>query len=720
MWTRHGILTETMSSILILDDRKTNQRIYARLAADLDDQADVTVFSDPLQALGWLEENAADLVVTDYKMPQMDGAEFTRLLRNRPTNADVPVVVITAYEDRSFRMRALEAGATDFLQSPIDPGEFVVRARNLLAMHRQQKASRAQADVLNQELAVQNESLQLLVQHGDAALAQVIDTVPCMLSAADRQGRCVFVNAMQARIAGAPPGRLVGAGVAAVFGAEQAERSLALDRVVFESGRPLSGYEEEYAAPDGVRRVLLTTKTPLRGSDGAVTSVLTTSLDVTEQKFAEARLRHMAQHDTLTDLPNRSLLTERLRREMARGRRGTRSFALHLLDLDRFQYVNDAHGHPLGDRLLREVARRLRGIARADDMVARLGGDEFAVLQTDVAGNEDAVAFACRALNALAAPCRIGGREIEVSASIGIAMHPRDGRDGEELLRNADLALYRAKEDGGCYHFYAADMDRHAREAVHLEADLRAALGRQEFLLHYQPQMNLRSRRILGVEALLRWQRPGFGLLRPGEFLAVAEATGLILPINVWVLQEACRQAARWQAAGMPLRMSVNLSPIQFRKQDLLALVQEALAITGLDPLLLDLELTEGMLMENADRSAATLRELRQLGVGTSIDDFGTGYSALNYVKHFPVDRIKIDQSFVRNVTEDPSDAAIVRAVVNMGHSLKLQVTAEGVETAAQLAHLCAEDCDEVQGDHLSPPVPAAEIPALLQRRHRA
>ncbi|WBV41930.1 EAL domain-containing protein [Pseudoroseomonas cervicalis] len=714
-----------MATILILDDRSTNRDIFSRLALSLERDVQVEAFGDPQAALDWLAGHEADLVVTDFRMPGMDGAEFTRRLRalppppgGAPGAADAPVIVITAYNDRAYRMRALEAGATDFLLSPVDHYEFLTRARNLLRMRWQQQVIQRRAESLEQALQHSTRAREEMLRDSRAALAQVIDTVPAMISAADRQGRCVFVNAAQAEFAGTTPEALAGQPVERLFSRERAARSRALDALVFETGQPLPGREEETEGPDGQARIFSTTKAPLHNARGEVVAVLTTSLEITDRKLAERRLGHMAHHDALTGLPNRAFLRDRLRRELARGRRGDHAFALLFLDLDRFKAVNDALGHHVGDALLRTVAQRLKATARAEDLVARLGGDEFAIVQTAIQGPEDAAALAQRIMAALAAPVEADGHNLSAAASIGITLSPRDGADPDELLRNADLAMYRAKAEGRHgWRFFAAAMDARAREAMQIEAELRAALGRGEFELHYQPQVELRGSRVTGAEALLRWRRHGHGLCGPGSFLAIAEETGLIVPINEWVLREACRQAAAWAAEGLPpVRMGVNLSPVQFRRQDVRGLVAQVLRETGLPPDRLDLELTEGILMEQDAATASGLQALRALGVRISVDDFGTGYSSLNYVKNFPVDRLKIDQSFVRGMTSEPNDAAIVRTIVDLGHMLRLQVVAEGVETEAQLARLRAEGCDEVQGFYYSEALPAEGFARLLRQ----
>jgi diguanylate cyclase (GGDEF)-like protein/PAS domain S-box-containing protein len=698
-----------MSVIVILDDRATNRKIFGKLAASIEPDADVHSFGDPLDALAWLDDHTPDLVVTDYKMPSMNGAEFIRRFREHSRLAEIPVIVITVYEEREFRLQALQAGATDFLLSPVDHQEFITRARNLLKLRHQQQLLASRAVSLERELEHKDEAL----RDSSERLAQVIDTVPIMISAADRDGRFLFVNAYQTALAGCDPTAVVGKDMDLLFGEDYGSRSRALDRKVFKSGAALPGFEETIVDRNGEKRVFLTTKSPLRDRSNAVTAVLTTSLDISDHKRAEDHLLHMAQHDSLTGLPNRTLLSDRLRRELVLARRGDRPFAVHRINLDEFKNVNDALGHSVGDTFLMGVARRLLSLVKDDDTVARIGGDEFAVVQTN-ATHEEAVELADRIVAAITAPFEFGDERIEVKASVGVSIHPDDGKDGQELLKNADLAMYRAKGEGGNqFRFYAADMHSRAREALALDSNLREALSQRQFVLHFQPQIDLRSRRIVGAEALLRWQTPQRGLIGPGEFLPRAEQTGLILPINEWVLREACREAATWQRRGLPpLRIGVNLSSIQFQKQNVPLLVARVLAETGLDPRRLDLELTESMLLEQTDTVVRDLQQLRELGVGISIDDFGTRYSSLAYVKHFPVDRLKIDQSFVRDLGSNPHDAAIVRAIVSLGHSLELEVIAEGVESTEQVTLLQSEGCDEVQGYLFGKPMPSGEFVA--------
>jgi diguanylate cyclase (GGDEF)-like protein/PAS domain S-box-containing protein len=684
-----------MPLIVILDDRVTNRNIFARLAASIEEGVEVETYGDPVEALEALARRTPDLVITDFKMPHMNGAEFIRRFRMRPECADVPVVVLTVYEERSFRLSALEAGATDFLLSPVDHHEFLTRARNLLRLRRQQEIIKSRAFVLERELQESEQTREEVLRDSRERLAQVIDTMPAMISAADREGRCVFVNAYQASIYGLDPLAAMGQDLATLLHDERSRRSRMLDELVFRSGKALPSFEEEVVDRSGAKRTFLT-----------------------DRKAAERHLVHIAHHDGLTGLPNRTLLQDRLRREIARARRGDRFLALHLIDLDRFKAINDALGHHAGDELLNAIAGRLKAAVREVDTVARLGGDEFAILQTDVARPEDAFELAQRVIETMSEPFMIGGNEVVTGASLGIAMHPTDGHDPEELLKNADLAMYRAKAEGrDTYRHFASHMDAAARQDIALEADLRHAIARREFVLHYQPQIDLRTGRIVGAEALVRWERPGHGLVRPGDFLPLAEETGLIIPINEWVLHEACREAKSWTTLGLPdLRIAVNLSPIQFRRQNVRELVVAVLKQTGLAPRLLELELTENIVLDNTEAVTRDIRELQELGVSFSLDDFGTGYSSLAYIKNFPVNRLKIDQCFVRNLKTDPNDAAIVRAVINLGHSLNLEVLAEGVETAEQVAALRADGCDEVQGFFFSKAVAADEFIALAKR----
>lgn len=700
-----------MPLVVILDDRATNRHIFSRLAHSIDPAIEARAFGEPVEALAWLSQpgNMPDLVVTDFKMPGMNGAEFTRNMRALPHLEDVPVVVVTVYEDRDFRLDALQAGATDFLTSPVDHREFVTRARNLLMLRRQQLA-------LKQQLASREHSWQAALRDSSERLAQVIDTVPAIISATDARGRLIFRNAGHAALHGSA-GALPRAVEDQDENAASRDGHAHLDRLVFRSNEALPSFEEEVFDALGRRRVLLTTKAPLRDGFGEVASVLTTSLDITARKEAEAQITHVAQHDTLTGLPNRLLFSDRLHRELASLRREGRGFALLMLDLDDFRSVNELFGQAAGDRLLNAVGRRLRALLRESDTAARLGGDEFAVLQTDIGGPGDVANLAARIKASLAEPGLLDALDRPLEITMGVTLAPEDGEDPEILLRNAELAMYNAREEGGgCWRFYSAEMDAKARELFELDIALRRAVERNEFVLHYQPQIDMRTGRIIGAEALVRWERPGQGMVSPGLFLPRLEETGLIVPMSEWVLREACAEAQAWTRAGLPpLKIGVNVSPVQLKRQSLCDIVPGVLRETGLAPHRLELELTENVLMDNSEVVARDLARLRRLGVRFALDDFGTGYSSFRYVKNLPVDRLKIDQYFIRHFGEEASDLAIVQAIVGLAHSLGFEVIAEGVETMEQMALLVKLGCPEGQGYLFSRPLPADQFVAFAR-----
>jgi diguanylate cyclase (GGDEF)-like protein/PAS domain S-box-containing protein len=450
----------------------------------------------------------------------------------------------------------------------------------------------------------------------------------------------------------------------------------------------------------GTTRNFELTLEPLHDAAGTVAGLTGAAVDITDRKAAEARIEYLAHHDALTGLPNRVLLRDRMMQALAVATRAGTRLALLFLDLDRFKHVNDSLGHLIGDQLLRDVAERVRGCVRASDTVCRQGGDEFLVLLSVVQDGESVARIADKILGAMAVPFEIEGHVITTSFSIGISLFPDDAADFDSLLRQADTALYHAKEGGrSAFRFFTDPMNVAAMERMRLETNLRHVLERGELYLEYQPQVDLDTGRIVGAEALLRWTSPELGPVSPSRFIPVAEDTGLIVPIGEWVLNEACRQAQAWRDAGLrPLRLAVNLSAIQFRRTDLVATVRAALAASGLAAGVLEGEITESLLVDSSSHVQDTMRELKALGMHLSVDDFGVGYSGLRYLKLFDIDRIKIDRSFVRDIPGDAEDVTLVRAIIQLAHSLKLEVIAEGVETDAQLALLRGFGCHEVQG----------------------
>jgi diguanylate cyclase (GGDEF)-like protein len=438
-----------------------------------------------------------------------------------------------------------------------------------------------------------------------------------------------------------------------------------------------------------------------------------------ERAAQEERIRHQAYHDVLTGLPNRASFTEHLEEAMRRAKRASWPLAVLFLDLDLFKRVNDSLGHDAGDRLLRVVAERIRRAVREADILFRMGGDEFTVLLEDVRGPEEAAMVASRMLEAIAEPMQLQHHEISVSASIGIALYPRDDTLGERLLKSADTAMYRAKELGrNRYAFFAKEMNERVESQMLIEAALRRALRNEEFVLHFQPRVSL-SGRATGAEALLRWQHPEWGLVEPARFVPLLEETGLVVPIGAWVIREACRHAKSWQDAGLPpLRVSVNLSSRQFRSEGLFEVVSEALRSSGLAAQLLELELTESLLVENVEHAMGVMGRLKAIGTAISIDDFGTGYSSLGYLKRFPIDSLKIDRSFVRDIATSPKDAAIVKAICGLARSLGIGLIAEGVEEAWQVEFLRGRHCTEMQGYLFSRPLPADQVVEALRRSY--
>jgi diguanylate cyclase (GGDEF)-like protein/PAS domain S-box-containing protein len=438
--------------------------------------------------------------------------------------------------------------------------------------------------------------------------------------------------------------------------------------------------------------------------------------DISDRKRDEARLTFLANYDPLTSLPNRNLFNQRLQRALARAQRFNKCLAVLFIDLDRFKYVNDTLGHATGDAVLQAVANRLMGCLRQTDTVARLGGDEFAVLVEEIADTRFAGTVARKLLAAVAQPVMLGDQEYHITMSIGISTCPADGRDGATLLKNADIAMYRAKEHGrNNLQFYTPAMNAHSLARLSLESGLRHALERGEFVLHYQPKVNIASARVTGMEALVRWNRPQGGLVPPGEFISLAEETGLIVPIGEWVLRAACERNRAWQREGLaPLRVAVNLSARQFAQASLVSEVARVLDAAGLDPELLELEITESMIMEDPQRAIQTLRRLKSMGIALAIDDFGTGYSSLGYLKRFPIDHIKIDRSFVKDIPGSADDMIITRTIIAMTHNLRLKAIAEGVETQAQHDFLREHGCDELQGYFFSRPLPERDFLALV------
>ncbi len=655
-------------------------------------------------------ERSPDIIMLDVMMPDQNGFDVCSALRRLPQGKHTPILMITSLDDVESIDRAYDAGATDFVTKPLNWPLLGHRLRYMLrASHAMDDLAKSRENLADAQRLAGLSSWEWDLENNIVYWSKEIYQTFGMNEDSVNSSSDSFWNLIH------PEDRE--AVKAAFVAAIKAEKP----------------YNQDYriVLPNGVTQIIHVQGRTDYDSDGRALRMRGTIQDITERKRTEEQIRHLAFYDSLTSLPNRVLFKEQLSQALQAARREERYVAILFLDLDNFKRVNDTLGHTIGDLLLQDVAARLAQCVRGEDSVARnpsaqpnstvarLGGDEFTVLLARIAHTQDAAKVAQRILQSLSAPIFVGGHELVISASLGIAMYPFDGEEIETLLKNADAAMYHAKSDGrGRYHFYNPSMNATALEKLNLERNLRKALEHREFVLYFQPMVQGTTGEVIGNEALLRWQHPERGLILPHDFIPLAEETGLIAPIGEWVIEAACRQNFEWQCAGLPcVPVTVNLSSLQFHDPQLANKVANILQRTGLSPRHLTLELTESMLMQDSERNVTTLLELRKLGVQIAIDDFGTGFSSFNYLKRFPVDHLKIDQSFVRDITHDHGNAAIAMAIIAVARSLKLGVVAEGVETLEERDFLRANGAPDMQGFLFCQPQPAESITALLKRR---
>jgi diguanylate cyclase (GGDEF)-like protein len=656
---------------------------------------------DGAQAVAYFQSMSPDLILLDVEMPNMDGFSACREIRRIETGAPVPIIMVTGGDDIEAVTNAYEVGATDFVSKPINWP---------ILGHRVLYVLRASDAIVR---------LRMADAHNRAVLAAIPDTFFRLNRDGfyldyepghERQGR--------ASISAFPTEACIGKHITEVFPRDIAERLVEQMRAVLDTQHIRSvDYElVRFGAVHHFEARLVAT---------GASEVLGLVRDISERKRTEEQIRRLAYCDSLTGIPNRQAFLETLERELHRSKTGNKKFAVLFMDLDAFKRINDTLGHNVGDSLLKVVSERLRETIRPTDLVsrgdqshnlARLGGDEFTILIPDLERVEHAMNVAHRVKEAMRRPFLIEGNEIFVTASIGISLFPEDGDDCDSLLKFADTAMYHAKNCGkNNAKLYSSSLTMQIMSHVKLEVGLRKALKNEELYLLYQPQIEVRSGEIVGVEALVRWRHPERGIISPTEFIPLAEETGLIVPIGEWVLRTACNQAKAWhRLARRSIRMAVNLSAKQFKDENLSQIVISALHDTGLDPKMLELELTEGTLMDDARATMVTLEQLRAIGVYLSIDDFGTGYSSMNYLKRFDVRALKIDKSFISGLPQDSENAAITRAIIAMAHGLKMVVVAEGVETDEQLVMLQEYGCDMVQGFYLGHPSPHEAITQML------
>ena len=694
------------SSVVLVVDDDSVSRAFVNEALAVEGFT-VIEAEDGEKAVALFEIHRPDLVLMDALMPGLDGFQACKAIRELPGGLDVPVLILTGIEDVEAIERAFEAGATDFATKPIPwqvlahRAHYMLRAKRTLEALRRSEARLASAQRLAR-LGHWEHDLGTGEFHWSEHLSAIFGLPPGTV-VADLDTALDYVHPGDRDAVRAARQRLTD------------QRAYDIDlRVVWSDGTVRVMYEHAEILVD-----------PHGGPGRAVGTVQ----DITERKAAEDRARFLANYDELTTLANRRLLVEQLGTELARARRTNRAVATLFLDLDRFKRINDTLGHSVGDRLLQTVTERLRASVRETDsiirardaeesvpsVIARLGGDEFIVVLTDLSNALDADRVARRILRAIREPLVVEGHEIVVTGSIGISLFPNDGHDVETLLRNADAAMYHAKQRGRDSHeFYDLSMNASALERLTLENELNRALDEEQFLLYFQPQVDGRTGRIIGAEALLRWRHPTRGLLAPEAFIPLTEEIGLIVPIGEWVLRTACAQARAWNEPGSkPVTMSVNLSGRQFRQSNLRATIERTAEAAGLPLGLLELEITESVGLEGDN--IATVRELRACGFRIAVDDFGTGYSSLSYLTRLPIDRVKIDRSFVRNVLTDSHDAAVASAIIAMADALQLECVAEGVETEGQAEFLLSRGCQIFQGFLFSPPVSAEDFAQLLR-----
>jgi diguanylate cyclase (GGDEF)-like protein/PAS domain S-box-containing protein len=547
-------------------------------------------------------------------------------------------------------------------------------------------------------------------------LKEAVDCLPIGITLSDVSGKIIYSNPAEAEIHGYSPEELIGKD-ANEFAPQSQRKPLTSDQM---NSMGLLKRESVNIRKSGEAFPVQLTSLAVRSCDGRCLGIVTTCEDITSQKETERKIHRLAYYDALTGLPNRGMFLDRLHQALAFAHREELSVCLVFLDLDNFKDVNDTYGHDFGDKLLKQVAERLNDTMRESDTLARLGGDEFVVILSSVTSHESIANAAQRLMSVFSNPFLIDDRKIYCGVSIGIAVYPDDGTDTETLLKCADTAMYHAKEEGKSqYRFFSAQMNQKIMRRVLLENSLRSGLERNEFFVKYQPQWNLKTSRMMGAEVLLRWQSLDFGMLPPSEFIALTENSGLIFDLGQWVLRTACIQAKNWSLAGYEdLKVAVNISGKQLKQPDFLEMISRVIHETGVTPKSLELEFTESVIMEDAEKTIDTLRALKKLGVQLSIDNFGTGYSSLNYLKHFPIDRIKIDRSFVADLDSNNNDAALVEAIISMGHSLNRKVLAEGVENSDQLHFLTTLGCDEAQGFYLAMPMSAEELGKRLEETH--
>ena len=686
--------------LLIEADANDAAHILNELGEATDERFPAEWVTELSRGIERLRAGGIGAVVLDLNLPDSQGLQaFEKLLQTYP---HVPILILTGPEGEQTARQAVKRGAYDY-----------------------QVKSQADGYRLRQALGkMMGLPAKKPILAEDEAATLTLDSMEEAVLRTDISGTVMYLNRMAEKLTGCPRAEALGHPVTDIFriidGTSRKAVHDAMEIGTGEAGpeRPtLNSTNRILVRRDGFECGIEIAVTPIHDQDGGVAGSVVAFHDVTVARAKSLEMSRLAEHDPLTGLPNRVLFNDRLAQAISLASRQDKQLAVLFVDLDQFKKVNDSLGHGVGDKLLQSVADRLLNCVRRTDTVSRLGGDEFLVLLSQVEQEQDAAVSARKILRALSAPHIVENKKLDISASIGVSTYPSDGPDAEHLMIKADTAMYEAKKEGrNNFQFFRRDMQVRLADRQLLEGDLRYALGRNEFLLHYQPKLNLQTGQITGVEALIRWAHPRRGIVSPAQFVPIAEECGLILPIGRWALLEACTQARAWMDAGLGIvPMAVNVSGVEFRDSDFISGVRAVLIATGVDPANLELELTESVLMEDTGAAIRVLDALKYMGVQLAIDDFGTGFSSFTYLRCFPVNTLKLDQSFVQDITEDPADATIVSAMINIGNSLNKRVVAEGIETHAQLKFLQHHECGEGQGYYFSRPVAAEQVEKLLK-----
>jgi diguanylate cyclase (GGDEF)-like protein/PAS domain S-box-containing protein len=689
----------SIKAVLLVEDNAGDARLLREMLNEPESlNTQLTHLECMRDAEKYLAEHAVDIILLDLGLPDARGLGAVQ--RAHAAAPHIPLVVLTGLDDERVAAQALQEGAQDYLIK----GQ--IESRGLMRALRYAGERKIMEEALFEEK-----------ERAQVTLHSIADAVICT----DVSGGITFLNVVAENLTGWPWQEAVGRPMIEVFRVLSAasDGSGPIPVATPNARDPIVQLPSNciLIRRDGLEIPIEDSVARIHNREGQATGMVVVFRDVSAARAMALQIAHSAEHDFLTGLPNRMLLNDRITQAIALAQRHLNQVAVLFLDLDGFKHTNDSLGHPAGDKLLQSVAGRLADCIRASDTVSRQGGDEFVVLLSEVAQPEDAAISARRILQAVARPHSIDQHDLHITTSIGVSVFPDDGLDADTLIKNADTAMYQAKENGReSFQFFKPAMNVRAVERQSMEEGLRRALERREFALHHQPKISLMTGTIAGAEALVRWMHPTRGLVSPAEFIPVAEDCGLILPIGAWVLREACGQARAWVDAGLPLTsMAVNVSALEFRHEGFLDGLSAILAETSLDPRSLELELTESVLMKRAASAATILQTLRERGVRVAVDDFGTGYSSLSYLRKLPVDAVKIDQSFVRQISTPGDDTTIVKAVIGMARGLKLRVIAEGVETLEEVAFLRAYRCEEAQGYYFSRPLPAQQFAMLLR-----